>query len=153
MNDDFLFELHLEGAKSWCTVCIGTNEAEKPEGSPRRAFLGLKHEKLRNSQDHNIYWYLGWARHIPQQVDAWTPVVPISRSVVSNSLPPQGLQPPRCLCPWRVSRQEYWSGLPCPPPRDLPNPGTKPRSPTLQADSLPSKPPAKPAVGMTILVL
>ena len=34
------------------------------------------------------------------------------------------------------SRQEYWSGLPCPPPGDLPNPGTKPRSPTLQADSL-----------------
>ena len=26
------------------------------------------------------------------------------------------------------SRQEYWSGLPCPPPRDLPNPGTEPTS-------------------------
>ena len=36
------------------------------------------------------------------------------------------------------SRQEYWSGLPCPPPGDLPNPGIKPRSPILQADSLPS---------------
>ena len=35
------------------------------------------------------------------------------------------------------SRQEYWSGLPCPPPGDLPNPGIKPRSPALQADSLP----------------
>ena len=32
------------------------------------------------------------------------------------------------------SRQEYWSGLPCPPPEDLPNPGIKPMSlisPTL----------------------
>ena len=29
------------------------------------------------------------------------------------------------------SRQEYWSGLPCLPPRDLPNPGREPRSPTL----------------------
>ena len=29
------------------------------------------------------------------------------------------------------SRQEYWSGLPCPSPGDLPNPGTKPKSPTL----------------------
>ena len=29
------------------------------------------------------------------------------------------------------SRQEYWSGLPFPPPRDLPNPGTKPASPTF----------------------
>ena len=26
------------------------------------------------------------------------------------------------------SRQEYWSGLPCPPPGDLPNPGTEPSS-------------------------
>ena len=30
------------------------------------------------------------------------------------------------LCPWGFSRQEYWSGLPCPPPGDLPNPGIKP---------------------------
>ena len=35
------------------------------------------------------------------------------------------------------SRQEYWSGLPFPSPGDLPNPGIKPRSPVLQADSLP----------------
>ena len=27
------------------------------------------------------------------------------------------------------SRQEYWSGLPFPPPGDLPNPGIKPASP------------------------
>ena len=36
------------------------------------------------------------------------------------------------------SRQEYWSGLPFPSPKDLPNPGLEPRSPALQADSLPS---------------
>ena len=29
------------------------------------------------------------------------------------------------------SRQEYWSGLPCPPPGDLPDPGIKPESPAL----------------------
>ena len=34
------------------------------------------------------------------------------------------------------SQQEYCSGLSCLPPGDLPNPGTKPRSPALQADSL-----------------
>ena len=39
------------------------------------------------------------------------------------------------------SRQEYWSGLPFLSPGDLPNPGIKPRSLTLQADSLPSEPP------------
>ena len=43
-----------------------------------------------------------------------------------------------------VSRQEYWSGLPFPSPADLPNPGIQPRSPALQADSLPSEPPGKP---------
>ena len=42
------------------------------------------------------------------------------------------------------SRQEYWSGLPCPPPGDLVNPGIKSTSPTLQADCLPSEPPGKP---------
>ena len=42
------------------------------------------------------------------------------------------------------SRQEYWSGLPCPPPGDCPHPGIKPRSPALQADSLPSEPAGKP---------
>ena len=33
------------------------------------------------------------------------------------------------------SRQEYWSGLPCPTPGDLPDPGMKPVSPALQMDS------------------
>ena len=49
------------------------------------------------------------------------------------------------------SRQEYWSGLPFPSPEDLPNPGTEPGSPALQADSLllrrhrsPAEPPGKP---------
>ena len=44
----------------------------------------------------------------------------------------------------RFSRQEYWSELSFPSPGDLPNLGTEPRSPALQADSLPSKPPGKP---------
>ena len=52
--------------------------------------------------------------------------------------------PTRLLCPWGLSRQVYWSWLSCPPPRDLPNPRTEPRSPTLQADSLLSEPPGKP---------
>ena len=44
------------------------------------------------------------------------------------------------------SRQEYWSGLPFLSPGDLPNPGIEPRSPALQADILPSKPPGKPSM-------
>ena len=41
------------------------------------------------------------------------------------------------------SRQEYLGGLPFPSPWDLPDPGIKPRSLALQADSLPTKPPGK----------
>ena len=67
----------------------------------------------------------------------------LSHSVVSDSLGPQELWPARLLCPWGFSRQEYWSGLPCPPPGDLLNPGIEPRSPALQVDSLPSEPPGE----------
>ena len=68
----------------------------------------------------------------------------LSRSVVSDSLRPQK-QPTRLLCPWGFSRPEHWSGLPCAaPPGDLPKLGIEPRSPALQADSLPAEPPGKP---------
>ena len=45
---------------------------------------------------------------------------------VANQAPP----------PMGFSRQEYWSGLPLPSPRDLPNPGIKPTFPAWQANSL-----------------
>ena len=44
----------------------------------------------------------------------------------------------------RLSRQGYWSGSPFPSPGDLPNPGIEPRSPALQADSLPTELQGKP---------
>ena len=60
------------------------------------------------------------------------------------------------VTPWTVayqaspsmgfSRQEYWSGLPFPSPGDLPDTGIEPRSPTLQADALPSVTPKEPSV-------
>ena len=56
---------------------------------------------------------------------------------------------PTLVTPWtvtrqaplsmRFSRQEYWSGLPFPSPGDLSNPGIKPGSPALQADSFPTE--------------
>ena len=52
--------------------------------------------------------------------------------------------PTRLLCPWGFSRQKYWTGLPCPLPGNIPNPGIKPRSPTLKADSLSSESLGKP---------
>ena len=60
---------------------------------------------------------------------------------------------PLIVTPWTVayqaspsmgfSRQEYWSRLPFPSSGDLPNPGNKPGSPTLEADALTSEPPRK----------
>ena len=57
------------------------------------------------------------------------------------------------MTPWTVAcqaslsmgfpKQEYWSGLPLPSPRDLPDTGIKPRSPALEADALTSEPPGK----------
>ena len=65
-------------------------------------------------------------------------IVCVSCSVVSNSMPPWTVA---CKAPLSMGfpRQEYWSGLPFPSPGDLPNPGIKPRSPALQADSIPSE--------------
>ena len=64
------------------------------------------------------------------------------------------------MTPWTVacqaplsmefSRQEYWSGLPCPSPGDLPDPGIEPGSSALQAVSLPSEPPGKQKVDFFI---
>ena len=45
------------------------------------------------------------------------------------------------------SRQEYWSGLPCPSPGDLPTPGNESVPPTLQVDSLLAEPSGKPKEG------
>ena len=62
-----------------------------------------------------------------------------ARSVMSDSF----------ATPWTVThqsplsmgfpRQEYWTGWPFPSPGDLPDPGIKPGSSALQADSLPTE--------------
>ena len=57
-------------------------------------------------------------------------------TVTSHSLRPR--QAPLSM---GLSRREDWSGLPCPPAGDLPDPGIQPRSPALQADSSLSEPP------------
>ena len=76
---------------------------------------------------------------------AWLQSLPLCVVVVQSCLT-------RCN-PWTVarqaplsmefSRQNYWSGLPFPFPGDLPNPGIKPRSLAVQADTLPSEPSGK----------
>ena len=46
------------------------------------------------------------------------------------------------------SRPEYWSGLPCPPPGDLLNPGIEPMSPASEADYLPLSHQGRPVEGL-----
>ena len=53
----------------------------------------LRKRNMLNDATNNSVWY-----------------AVLSRSVVSDSLWPHGLQPTRLLCPWGFSRQEYWSG-------------------------------------------
>ena len=67
----------------------------------------------------------------------------VSRSVMSDSTTPWTVahQFPLSV---EFSRQEYCGGLLFPSPGNLPDPGIKPRSPALQADSLPSEPSGKP---------
>ena len=60
------------------------------------------------------------------------------------------------VTPWTVAlqaplsmeffRQEYWSGLPFPSPRDLPDPGIEPMSPALAGRLFTTEPPGKPSV-------
>ena len=63
----------------------------------------------------------------------------VSHSVESNSLWSHGLWPIRLL--GILQAQLDW--VPFPSPGNLPNPGSKPTSPTLQADSLQSEPPVQ----------
>ena len=63
-----------------------------------------------------------------------------SHSAMSDSFWPHGLYPTRFLHPWDFPG----NGLPFPSLGDLPNPGIKPGSPTLQADALLFEPPGKP---------
>ena len=51
------------------------------------------------------------------------------------------LQAPLCI---GFRRQEYWSGLPFPPPEDLPDPGIEPESPALTGKFFTTEPPGKP---------
>jgi len=63
---------------------------------------------------------------------------------------PYGLSPARLFCPWDSPRRKYWSGLPCPPPGDLPNPGIKPMaspaSSASEVNSLPLSHPGSPGI-------
>ena len=98
------------------------------------------------------WWCSGWDPILPIQ-DIWV------QSLLVHTILSCFNHVQLCVTLWTTayqaplsmgfSRQEYWSGLPCPPPEDLPNPGIEPK--TLmsfylhwQVGSLPLAPPGKP---------
>ena len=82
--------------------------------------------------------YVEW---INSNVLLYVKVQSLSRVRLFATPPAVDFQGPLSM---EFSRQEYWSGLLFPSPGDLPDPGIEPRSPTSEADSLPSEPPGKP---------
>ena len=70
---------------------------------------------------------VGWKAKVKSFSHVWLFAAPWT---VATQAPPS----------MEFSRQGYWSGLQFPSPRDVPDPGIKPRFPALQADSLPSEP-------------
>ena len=124
------------------------------EGIPQKKWCALQKKRERKRKNYSKNGVLHQNQNSPlphsakssslfQNVNILKLCV-LSHSVVSDSLRPDGLWPARLLCPWGFSRQEYWNGLLCPPPGDLPRPGIKPRPPALLAYSLPSEPTGKP---------
>ena len=100
----------------------------------------------------SLYYYTTYSQHWILQLQPHQPRVPrkllllpclVYQSCLTLCDPME--LPVRLLCPWGFSgpRKFSWSGLPCPPPEDLPNPGIESRSPALQADYLLSESPGK----------
>ena len=86
--------------------------------------------------------------HSSNSVSMFMHACMLSRSAVTNSLGAH--QAPLSM---GFPRQEDWSGLPFPPPRDLPNPGTEPEStesPALAGRFFTTEPPGKPSLHVTL---
>ena len=112
--------------------------------SPRpRAFLILNHIFRVSVPHQSLISLESLQGRSVSEVSSFCLPAPMCKSVYAQSLHRVQLcaTPRTVACqvplPMGLSRQEYWSGLPCPPPGDLPNPGIEPRSPALQAGSLP----------------
>ena len=134
---------------SWITLQVHKTASEKWVTKPTLMMMWLASEttdhkitKRRATQMESLVSFLVWRRQIfSMLLDTYCAV--LGHSVMSKSATSWTVarQAPLSM---EFSSQEYWSGLPCPPPGDLPNPGIEPRSLALQADSLPSELSEKP---------
>ena len=101
-------------------------------------FLPCKEVHLHHSSRFRVYMHC---------------VLACMQSVVSDSLWPPGLGSYQDPLSMKFSRQEYWSGLPFPPPGDLPDPEIEPKSPELAGVFFTTKPPGKPIEWCVFLFL
>ena len=110
---------------------------KKKKKTPRKCPSSFLQRRTVAWQKINFWKSQTWSRRV-----LW---LLFSCSVVSNSFSTPWTVAQQAPLSMGFSRQEYWSGLPCPPPGDLPDSGIEPGSPALQADSLMSEPPGKPS--------
>ena len=110
-------ELVMDRAAWWAAVHgVTKSQTRLSDGTELNAIVTLLHSRM-------FYYHFSPTTHVGV----------LRRSVVSDSVTPWTVayQAPLSV---EFSRQEYWSGLPCPLPQDLPNPVIKPKSfmsPTL----------------------
>ena len=123
------------------TILYGTNTFLREDKTLINFFSSVK-----------VHLNLFQLRYIDKVSLAWKPIIGSIIWIFGGGLVAKSC--PTLVTPWTVAhqaplskgfpRQEYWSELPFPSPGDLPNPGIEPRSPALQADSLPTELPGKP---------
>ena len=111
---------------------------------PRVWSLGQEDPLQKEIADSGILvWRISWSEDLTHMNYLKTNICVLVTQSCPTLCNPMDCSPPGSSV-MEFSRQEYWSGLPFPSPEDLPHPGIKPRSPTLQADALTCVAPRKP---------
>ena len=97
--------------------------------------LAIVNSAAMNIGVHVSFWVKSFICIYSQEWNCWCVRACSVNSFVSDSCAPRTVAP-RASLSMGFPRQACWSGLPCPLPGDLPDPGIKPASPALQVNSL-----------------
>ena len=131
----------LAGYGSWGLKDLDITEVAKHSCTHFSWYFIFTHSECHTTKNYNLLyqWYLQQAKHIIQISNTSVKVL------VAQSCPTLCDPMDDSLCPWNSWGKNTGMGTHSFPfPEDLPDPGMEPRSPTLQANSLPSEPIEKP---------